>query len=359
MSDAVISSLGQVTAEWLTDVLTRSGALDVGKVESYTVLTTERELSSNARLNLTYSDNARGALPRNLFLKMVKLDMEDEFFGPSEVNYYIRDYVGVPDVPILRCYDGVYSEAAGGYHILLDDLADTHVPSREKPPSLEHGFVLAEGLAAMYAHWWGRERLIEAGEPIPDAAAINRFVSIARPGVEPILAECADQLAQHWPAAIYDLYQKHPSAMIDRTRDGCGFTLIHGDTNQSNVLVPIEGHRPIYIIDRQPFDWSLRTWLGVYDLSYNLVLKWDADVRRQLEEPILRHYLDHLTRRGVRDYSWDQLWDDYRLSAVMSVYVATEWCRGGLNRETQQYWLPMLQRSMTGFDDLDCALLWE
>jgi hypothetical protein len=60
----------------------------------------------------------------------------------------------------------------------------------------------------------------------------------------------------------------------------------------------------------------------------------------------------------VRAYSWEQLWEDYRLSAVMGVYVATEWCRGGLNRETMEYWLPMLRRSMTAFDDLECGALW-
>jgi len=40
---------------------------------------------------------------------------------------------------------------------------------------------------------------------------------------------------------------------------------------------------------------------------------------------------------------------------VISVYVATEWCRGRLNPETMPIWLPMLQKSMTAFDDLACA----
>jgi len=356
--DNVISTPDQVTARWLTDVLTKSGALDTGAVESFNLDTNRRELSTNIRLELKYTDGARGEMPRNLFLKMVNIDMEDEFFGPSEVTYYIRDYGGVPDVPILRCYDAAYSESLGRYHVLLDDLSATHVPSYERTPTLEFGLALADGLAAMHAHWWGRDRLEQAGEPIPTADQINRFVSIARPGVEPILRGCADQLEPHWPGVICELYEKHPPLMINRTQDGNGFTLIHGDTNRANILVPIEGDRPIYLIDRQPFDWSLTTWLGVYDLSYNLVLKWDAAIRRECEIPILKHYHERLIAKGVRGYSWEQLWYDYRLSAVMSVYVATEWCRGGLNRETLPLWLPMLQKSMIAFDNLDCGSLW-
>ena len=61
--------------------------------------------------------------------------------------------------------------------------------------------------------------------------------------------------------------------------------------------------RQIYIIDRQPFDWSLTTWLGVYDLAYAMLIDWDTPTRRALEWPVLRRYHDELRRRGVMGYS--------------------------------------------------------
>ncbi len=42
----------------------------------------------------------------------------------------------------------------------------------------------------------------------------------------------------------------------------------------------------------------------------------------------------------------------------MCVYVAVEWCRGGVHEERVPIWLPMLQKSMTACDDLDCRALW-
>lgn len=354
----VITSLDQVTAEWLTDVLRYSGALTHGRVESFDVDAGQRVLSIIARFNLRYVEGSRGEMPRRLFLKMVNADQGDEFFGLSEVNYYSRDYVGVADVPLARCHDAAYSAEQKCYHLLLDDLSESHVERSARAPTLEHGLALAEGLATLHAHWWGSERLAECGEWLPDAVKIKRFVEIAQPGAGHIIAYCPERLAAHWPALIHELFARHPPLMIERTRNASGFTLIHGDVNHNNVLVPRVGERPLYIIDRQPFDWSLTSWLGAYDLAYAIVLEWEVDVRRRHERAILRAYHDHLLRNGVRGYPWEQLVYDYRLSAAMCVYVAVEWCRGGVHEEWTSVWLPMLQKSLTACDDWDCRDLW-
>ena len=351
MSNTVITSLDQVSPAWLTQVLRRSGALEHGEVESYAVDTGQRLLSSNARMKLTYSGDAQGALPRKLFLKMVDTDQGDEYFGQSEVDYYTRDYVDVPEAPLVRCYDAAYSDRLGRYHILMDDISDTHVEAFERTPTLEYGLALAEGFAAMHARWW-------ADASLPRSAHIKRFVRIAQPGSEHIIAACADKLQAHWPAAIRDFYAHHPQLIIDRKEDANGFTRIHGDPGWHNIFVPIESDRPIYILDRQPFDWSLTTWLGVYDLAFAMVLDWPSEIRREFEQPILRHYHEHLLRRGVQEYGWDRLWYDYRLSAAMGIYIATEWCRGHYNPDTEPVWMPMLHKAMNAFDDLECPTLW-
>jgi hypothetical protein len=218
---------------------------------------------------------------------------------------------------------------------------------------------LAEGLAAMHARWWGAQRLSEAGATLHSARHIRRFVDIAEPGAGHILSRFSAELEPHWPEAIRLLYAKHPQAIIERTRDDNGFTLIHGDVGHTNILVPRDGDRPIYIIDRQPFDWSLTTWLGVYDLAYAIVLDWEVETRRRLEIPILRRYHEQLIQKGIQGYAWERLYDDYRLSVAMGVYVATEYCRGGVNERWVTAWLPMLQRSLTACDDLDCRELWQ
>jgi hypothetical protein len=291
---------------------------------------------------------------------MANADLDDgESFGPSEVWYYTRDYTDIQNAPLLRCYDAAYSEMLKRYHLLLDDVSETHIEAAQKEPTLEYGLALAEGLAVLHARWWGAQRLAQAGAPIHSAAHIQRFVDIAEPGVDHILARDPNDLKPHWPEAIHEIFAKHPQAIIERTQDDNGFTLIHGDVGEKNILVPRQEDRPIYLIDRQPFNWSLTTWLGVYDLAYAMVLDWKVEVRRQYEIPILKRYHHHLTKIGVTNYSWEQLFDDYRLCVAMGVYIATEYCRDGVNKRWFHVWLLMLQRSLTACDDLDCRSLWQ
>ena len=357
MAERVIATLEQVTPAWLTRVLKASGALTAGAVAAFDVDAGHGNWSANAVLYPHYTARARGELSPRLFLKMVNTDLDDDSFGASEVTYYTRDYLGVAGAPLVRCYDAAYSARRQRYHLLLDDLSPTHVTASTKPPTLEYGLALAEGLAALHVHWWGAARLAEAAAPIHDAAFIRRFVAIAEPGVAHILAAAGDQLEPHWPGLLRDLYARHPAALIARAADANGFTLIHGDVGENNVLVPRRGDRPIYIIDRQPFDWSLTTWLGVYDLAYAMVLDWDIPMRRALEWPVLRRYHDELQQRGVTDYSWERLVEDYRLTAAMTVYVATEYCRDGIADRWWSFGPAMLRRVLTVCDDLHCAAL--
>jgi hypothetical protein len=98
--------------------------------------------------------------------------------------------------------------------------------------------------------------------------------------------------------------------------------------------------------------------LGAYDLAYAMVLDWPVETRRRLEAPVLRRYHQSLIEKGIGAYDWRQLFDDYRLCVAMGVYIATEYCRGGINQRSIPVWLPMLQRSLAAIEDLNCADLW-
>jgi hypothetical protein len=360
MSAVIITSINQIKAKWLTGVLRDSGVLVSGEVESVEFGLDHGNWSTNAALTLTYSDNASGLLPQHLFLKMVDTDTGDgEYFTDSEVRYYRRDYVDVPNAPLLRCFDAAYSAEKHRYHLLLEDVSATHLIAASKKPTLEYGLALAEGLATLHARWWGEGRLEEAGQSLHTVQHIQDFIAIAEPGADPILNRFAPELKPHWPQLLRQLFTHHPQAIIKRIRNPNGFTIIHGDVGHSNVLVPRAADRPIYIIDRQPFDWSLTVWLGVYDLAYAIVLDWDIPVRRQHEIALLRAYHTKLIAEGVADYSWENLVQDYKLCAAMGAYIATEYCRGGVNERWVDTWLPMLKRALTACDDLNCADAWK
>ena len=355
----VITNLDQITIEWLASSLFQSGALTGGAVQSFELGTGQGNWSASVNLKVTYTEDAQGTLPQRLFLKMVDTDLGDgEFFGGSEVTYYTRDYVDVKNAPLLRCYNAAYSKEIDRYHLLLEDVSETHIEAYDKKPTLEYGLALAEGLAILHARWWGKTQLAEAGLSAHDAKHIQNFVKIAEPGVSHIVEGFSSELKPHWADLMHELCAKHPQVLIKRSQDLNGFTIIHGDVGSANVLVPHNGNNPLYIIDRQPFNWSLTTWLGVYDVAYAIVLDWDVELRRQYEILILKRYHESLIQNGVPNYDWNQLYNDYKLCVAMCVYIATEYCRGGINEKWTHVWLPMLQRALTACDDLDCYVTW-
>ncbi len=191
-----------------------------------------------------------------------------------------------------------------------------------------------------------------------NSSFIQQFIDIAALGVEHILSQFSHELKPHWKVDLREIFTKHPQAITKRTADLNGFTIIHGDVGSANILVPRQGNYPLYIIDRQPFNWSLTVWLGVYDIAYAIVLDWDIETRRQYEFTMLKRYHEYLIKNGVYNYTWEQLYNDYKLCVVMSVYIATEYFRSGVNGRWTHVWLSMLQRALTACDDLECYAIW-
>ena len=358
MRKKVIINLQEVTEAWLTAVLTNSGALRSGRVIAFTADSGAGHWSQNAQLTLTYSHDAQGECPTHLFLKLVNTDLgEGEFFLPSEVNYYTRDYVDLPNAPLVRCYDGTYDAAQNRYHLLLADMSVTHKAAYDLQPTLAHGQALAEALVILHTHWWGQARLKQIGAPIHDAAHIRQAATIGREGIPHVERLFGDRFKPHWLALIEQIYNQLPDVLGERAQDTTHFTLLHGDPNPGNILVPQVGERPLYLIDQQPFDWSLTTWLGVYDLAYIMALYWDSLLRRELEKPILRHYHATLIEHGVTAYSWKQLYEDYRLSVALTVPCAVEYMSDGGDPDWNEFRYGLVSRALTAVDDLDCMQL--
>jgi hypothetical protein len=280
-----------------------------------------------------------------------------EFFLASEVTYYTRDYIDLPDALLVRCYDGAYDPEQHRYHLLLDDMSATHKAAYDLQPTLAHGQALAEGLAIMHAHWWGEARLRQIGASFHDAAHLRRFVAIGEPGIPHVHSHFGVKLKPHWLELIHQIFAQLPDRLAVRAQDKSHFTLLHGDPNPGNMLVPHVGERLLYLIDQQPFDWSITTWSGAYDLAYVMALYWESDLRRELEIPVLHHYHHSLTARGVQGYGWDQLFDDYRLCVALMVPVAVEYMRDGGDPGWNDFRFGLVQRTLTTFDDLNCGEL--
>lgn len=55
-----------------------------------------------------------------------------------------------------------------------------------------------------------------------------------------------------------------------------------------------------------------------------MVLWLEPELRCQLETEVLERYHLSLLSRGVRDYRWEQLLEDYKLTITQSIYVPSQ-----------------------------------
>lgn len=307
----ILRHFDEATADWLTAELGRP-------VAALSVIEGSGNWSKQARLQATLGDGS----VLNLRLKLCL----GQTFGRSEVDYYTRDYVGLADAPLVRCFSARFDPAVG-YQLLLEDLSSTHHDRRDVPPTLEHGRAVAQALAALHKHHW-------QSQPAPAEAVLNRYLDEVRPGMQPLASATGrDHSARH---------AAHEQAFRARWSDPQGMSLLHGDLNPTNVLTPMQAEGPVYCLDRQPFDWSLTYGLAVYDLAYATVPWWPEATFREHQQAILRHWHEQLDQP---DYSWKQAQQDWRLSVAQCLDVPLEWCSKAETLTTMRWlWEAQLQR---------------
>lgn len=93
-------------------------------------------------------------------------------------------------------------------------------------------------------------------------------------------------------------------------------TLIHHDFDADNLIFSDVGGRLSVTV----IDWQLVTQgHAAVDVGWLVAGQCDPAVRREHERDLVAGYHRLLVRHGVRDYSLEQCWDDYRLTMLMAV----------------------------------------
>lgn len=353
----VLHTYEDLTPDWLTTVLRENGVLEHGQVTAIYTRSTSHQASLNYFLDLEYSTDAPETAPKMLFLKLSRPERLP--LTASEVEYYTKIVAQTPSKMTPVCYSAEFDGEKGAYHILLEDVSRTHVGlSLSYPPIPEHALKMAGTLARLHAHWWNSVLLNTVSE-LPTPAVIDRYVNYCMAGLSPMLDFLGERLTVEQRQLIKNLANQWPLWMKTRVQQSPQhLTLIHGDCHNANFLLP-KAEGQAYLVDRQPFDWSLTCWLGASDLTYMMVHWWYPAYRERIEETVLRTYHRELVNCGVTHYDWDQLWDDYRLCAIQSLYVPLAWCAEGSLYSTAWIWYPKVVYTLDAIQHLGSVELLE
>ncbi|MGA7808588.1 aminoglycoside phosphotransferase [Bradyrhizobium sp.] len=338
-------------AEYLTEALRRSGWLREARVCNVAVMNSlKKQRSHTFRLGLSYEGAAADA-PSSLVLKMGHLDGtgRPSYANRCEIAFY-RDLASAIRV-VPRCFEAVAASDTSTWHLLLEDLTDSHFFATEwpLPPAPGQCESIVEAWARCHAAWWGDPRLGVSVGSWPD----EQWERYLQQGFTERFANFADRFGQVMPPERRGLYERlldRAPRLLARYRARRDLTLSHGDAHWWNCFLPRDGGGKVQLIDWE--GWSIDT--GTTDIAYMMAMLWFPDMRRAIEQLLLDRYHAALLANGVSGYDRRALHDDYRLSVLWLILRPIEQAASNI---PPRVWWPNLERIMLAVDDLGCREL--
>ncbi|HEV8369438.1 MAG TPA: phosphotransferase [Pyrinomonadaceae bacterium] len=328
----------------LTQLLYDCDALSCGSVTEVRLdKQVDTIVSTLTFLVVTYSPDASPALPERLLFKQ-PLRNENELaeIFCHELDFYSRLAPEISSPPILPWY---LTTAKGD--LILQDLRASHTsPTWPLLPSPSESVQTVEALAEVHTRWWEDSSLgVKVGSN-HTADSLSSMVS----GVTALLPGFCDAAGDDLSNAQRKLLDRVFGSRLRpwlRLTDSRALTVIHGDAHTWNFLLAREEGAPVYLID-----WQL--WhvdVGARDLAFLIAAHWDADSRQAMEIPLLHRYHEALLARGLANYTFDDLWLDYRYCVVRNLTMPLFFWNRGLANEL---WRHTLKCALAAYEDLDC-----
>jgi hypothetical protein len=336
----------------LTAALRSAGVLGHDLVRDVAVESARNTILSRiVRLRVSYEGSAAQA-PRSLIFKTGLPERMTATWtgGRQEVAFYRDIVAAMPTRLTPRCFEAQWDAESYAWHLLLEDLTDTHqvATSWPIPPTIADSERMIIARARFHAAWWDDSRL---GATIgtwqdPGASQLAAFADEFARFVE----RMGDRLSPERRKTYERLIAEGPR-LNARYHTHRNMTILHGDAHVWNIFLP----RDPASDDVRFFDWDAwRVDVAADDLAYMMALHWYPDHRRRCERALLDRYHEELVARGVTGYDRCALDDDYRLSVLWQ--IATPVWQAALNIPPAVWW-PHLERIFMALGDLGCREL--
>jgi Ecdysteroid kinase-like family len=337
-------------AEHLTEALRRAGVLGNAAVLDVEVESARSTILSRIiRLRLNYDGDAADA-PASIILK-TGLDGSvgpGWFGGRQEAAFYAQVAATTPGTVVPRCYEARCDEATKTWHLLLEDLTDTHtIPTAwPLPPTRAQCERIIAARARFHAAWWDDTRLGVLVGVWQDAVVCEQRLR----NWETRFAQFVDRLGDLLPShrrVLYERLLRSAARLFARYDQRRNLTIVQGDAHVWNCFLPRDGGDDVRL-----FDWD--AWhidVAAADHANMIAMHWYPDRRRLLERPLLDHYHATLLAHGVRGYDRATLDEDYRLAVLWEIMTPVWQVTANI---PPVIWWNNMERLLLAVDDLGC-----
>ena len=312
------TTTAEITAEWVTEALSASGALPAGTTVAEVLLDPASAgvgfMGEVASVGLVFDGDA-GDLPDKIVAKFPSqspdilammhptriYEREHTFYGGLAKTSPLR----TPDVYHVTCETGPTPDDER-YVLLMEDLSGLVLGDQVAGTSPEQARAALVGLAAHHARFWNGAGL-EAADFIPVMngplnqagsaiyeASLPGFMEAFGDSIKPELADFVATYAEARPRILDDL-----TAMPH--------TLVHFDFRADNLFFEADGTAVV-------IDWqAISKGGGMADVGYFISQNLTIEDRRAHEDDLLHAYHDTLVANGVTDYDFDTMLTDYKV----------------------------------------------
>ncbi|MFX1365569.1 MAG: oxidoreductase family protein [Promethearchaeota archaeon] len=362
----IITDIEQLTPEWLTRILKNKGYFNQGKVTKIIKKRSQETITSNVHfLELNFSNDAQTEPSSSeIVVKIPKSNDVSRFVGKHEAKFYRIVAEMMSEMPIPICYDAAFSEETGFSHIILENLSKTHVENFEYPPSKRNNERAIDCLAELHAFWWDHPMLKELSknsyvlytfkENSFNKEEIFKWFNNQKMTLKPFLEILGERIGNKSKELFKTIFSLYPQVAYERIAKE-NITVIHCDAHFGNFFYPkdiIDQKYKTILPDWQ--NWSIG--VGGQDLAYMIGLSFFPDYRHLMEKDLIKRYHNKLLKSGVKNYSWDECWYDYKLFTILNIYRIIWWWSIGI---PSIVWWPQLEASINTIKDLNCMELLE
>ena len=354
----------EITAEWLTDALRNSGAIKHASVTAFD----SKVIGEGAGLfgeliNLSPQyDKPEAVAPASLIGKFPTAALENREvamffrFYEREVNFYEQIAEKV-ELRTPRCYFSAFEPSNGDYLLLLEDLAPAQVGDQAAGCAANHVRLAVSELAKFHATWW-KSPALDTLDWMPRLDA-DWYVQALNDGYAEAWAPFVEFTKDYLTPELADLGQRYGKSIhkfMNKFGSELPATIVHGDFRLDNLFFASpEGGPPFAVID-----WQISAkGGGIFDVAYFVCGTLPAAERKAVERDLVKLYHDTLAAHGVMDYSFDQCWEDYRLSTLI-LLIPSVIVLGSLdlaNERAVELFTTISKRTFAAITDLKSAEL--
>ena len=343
-------SMAEVSPQWVEECVGRGKLKNinlvpmgegVGMMSSMSIIELEwedsKDLPSSLVLKLAAENDTNRAVSQqfNLYLK--------------EVSYY-KDLAPRTNARSPLVYASEIDEEHN-FFLLMEDVSSYRMGSQVEGATLEECELCVDFLVNLHASFWNQ---LSDVEWLPNMSGSDNATNMALgceagwPQLQEIFGafvpDNIEAMREHYLAAIPTLQAKldqHPK------------TLIHGDFRMDNMLFgQAPEHDALLVVDFQgPLKGN-----GIHDVAYLLSHSAKTDVRREHERDLIERYANGLITAGIKDYSVEKAWNDYRVGVLYSwtVAVVIAGTMDPANERGFAWMSKMVERNALAINDLNC-----